>query len=51
MREGTKMIVSTGQGTFTAYFVSWKDDNHIIAITRFGGEVVISQHSVLEFFV
>lgn len=51
MKNGTKLIVSNGQGTYTAFFIEWLDDTHIKAINRFGGIVIIDQSSVEDFFV
>lgn len=51
MKNGTKLIVSSGQGNFTAFFLEWLDDTHIKSINRFGGIVIIEQSSIEEFFV
>ena len=51
MKEGTKLVVSSGQGSFVAFFLSWADDTYINAINRFGGLLIINQNDVEEFFV
>lgn len=51
MKQGSKLVVSNGQGTFIAYFLEWLDDTHIKALNRFGGLCVVDQADVEEFFV
>lgn len=51
MRNGTKMIVSSGCGSYVAYFLEWLDDTHIKALNRFGGFCVVDQADIEQFFV
>jgi len=52
MREGSKLIVANGSGSFTCIFLSWIGaTDKMNCLSRFGGQIVVDQKDVLEFFV
>lgn len=52
MKEGSRLVVSTGEGQFSCYFLNWiGNTTKIKAINKFGGIVTVDQCDVLEFFI
>lgn len=52
MKEGSKLIVANGSGSFTCIFLSWiGDSDKMNCLSRFGGEIIVDQRDIIDFFV
>jgi len=52
MKYGSRLVVSSGEGSFCAYFIEWiGSSDKMKCLNKLGKIVILSQHDVLEIFV